>query len=143
LRFDVEFGFSKILGKYSYLPDGIHLCKDATYLCLNRLIQEIGTNDICYFVGDTDHGKYDINDEGYESWFETGEIHNILKYYELLPYYFPSYMWNANKDWCICSPEGLDDYLIIGCNQFVHDKIISIETLDAISLNYTDKFYSM
>jgi hypothetical protein len=52
-------------------------------------------------------------------------------------------MWNANKDWCICSPEGIDDYLIIGCNQFVHDKIISIETLDAISLNYTDKFYSM
>lgn len=141
-KFDVEFGVAKIYGKYRHIPKGLFLCRDETIYYLRQFISLLPNGEKCYFVGDTDDGKFDIKEEGFEKWFEIGGINNLIEYFKILPYYFPSYIWNEERNWCIFSPEEIEDYLILGCNEFTFNNIVS-SNLDIIILGYKDKFYSL
>jgi len=145
IRYDSSFGFGKLIGKFGYIPKGIYLFEEENYKYLSKIIEILNevNNKICYFVGDANDGKFDINIiDGYDSWIEQSDILQLMKYYTTLPYRLPSYSWNENKSWCIVSPEDIDEYIIIACDDQIYNKLTS-SNIDLMPITYNDKFISM
>jgi hypothetical protein len=143
ITFNSSFGLGKVIGKYGYIPDGIYQVEEESLNCISEVIEVLPDSEICYFVGDTSGGKYDVNiPDSHESWIKIDSLKKLKEYYKLLPYKFPSYVWNSNKDWCIFSPEDIEEYVIIGCRSKVYEKIME-STLDYVALEYTSVFASL
>lgn len=145
VEFNNSFSFTDLIEKFGGLPSNFVILKEKDEIFIKVLIEILGTTENTVFEG---YGDDIVPKEFEQPWTIEDKLEKLTEIFKQLNKgnyhdynHFPNLMYPQNRGWCIATKIFQSGILVIGCDNFIAEKIRTQSVIDFVELAYHEEYF--